>query len=215
MDKNTLDNLLLNLSRHRPIFHSEADFQFSLATLIQKTFPTAEIRLERPFSIKFNKYLDILVKLDGKAYPIELKYKTTSLRPNSYIIQEEIYQLKYQGAKDLGSFYFLKDLERLEELSIAPDFEVGFTIFLTNDLSYQRSAKFKESNYADFALEEASIKTGEIKWRFGKMLGQSVNLKNSYKIHWQAYSHLEDDHSGQKIQNGDFNYILLSIPKPR
>lgn len=34
------------LSLWRPIFHSEADFQFSLAWIIKEIYPNCEIRLE-------------------------------------------------------------------------------------------------------------------------------------------------------------------------
>ena len=74
----TLDiyEIIRQLSIWRPIFHSEADFQFSLAWLIKKKYPECEIRLEFVPSFNPNLHLDILVILDGKWIPIELKYTT-------------------------------------------------------------------------------------------------------------------------------------------
>lgn len=68
---------LIELSRTRKIFHSEADFQFALAWEIQKRYPDAKVRLEYcPIEIEPAMHVDILVILDGNWYPIELKYKT-------------------------------------------------------------------------------------------------------------------------------------------
>ena len=43
LDINEILNLL---SKWRPIFHSEADFQFSLAWMIKEQYPNCDIRLE-------------------------------------------------------------------------------------------------------------------------------------------------------------------------
>ena len=100
------------LSMWRPIFHSEADFQFSLAWLIKKKYPDCEIRLE--FVPEFNPslHLDILVILNGKWIPIELKYTTKRCIKT---INDEVYVLKEQGAKDQGCYNYLKDIMRIEE----------------------------------------------------------------------------------------------------
>jgi hypothetical protein len=44
----TLDihEIIRQLSIWRPIFHSEADFQFSLAWMIKEQYPNCEIRLD-------------------------------------------------------------------------------------------------------------------------------------------------------------------------
>ena len=74
----TLDihEIIRQLSIWRPIFHSEADFQFSLAWMIKEQYPNCEIRLEFVPEFNPNLHLDILVILDGKWIPIELKYTT-------------------------------------------------------------------------------------------------------------------------------------------
>jgi len=83
----------------RPIFHSEADFQFSLAWDIQRAYPTADIRLEYPPENEPNRYIDILVRNKEYSYPIELKYKTKKL---SATIGDEQFHLKDHSAQDLG-----------------------------------------------------------------------------------------------------------------
>lgn len=63
------------LSMWRPIFHSEADFQFSLAWLIKKKYPDCEIRLE--FVPEFNPslHLDILVILNVNGFLLSLNIR--------------------------------------------------------------------------------------------------------------------------------------------
>ena len=92
----TLDiyEIIRQLSIWRPIFHSEADFQFSLAWLIKKKYPECEIRLEFIPSFNPNLHLDILVILDGKWIPIELKYTTKKC---IITINEEIRKLQFKN----------------------------------------------------------------------------------------------------------------------
>ena len=109
-----IDKIMYQLSRWRPIFHSEADFQFSLAWMIKEQYPNCDIRLEFVPEFNSNLHLDILVILDGKWIPIELKYTT---RKCIKTINDEVYVLKEQGAKDQGCYNYLKDIMRIEEIS--------------------------------------------------------------------------------------------------
>ena len=217
MNAESLNEIIQKLSQSRPVFHSEADFQFSLASAIKDTYPTAEIRLERPFprctEAGRTIYLDILVILDGKLYPIELKYKTSTLGPDHCVINDELYQLKNQGARDLGVFYCLKDVERLENLAKQPNFGTGFAIWLTNDFHYWTEPRRKDTNYIEFALYDGVEKSHEMNWLDGIMLGKKVCLKNCYKISWQKYSNNLETDTGEKIKRGDFRYVLLTIEK--
>ena len=65
------------LAEQRPVFYSEADFQFALGWLIQKKFPTYNVRFEYKPKFDLQMHIDILVITDDlKWIPIELKYKT-------------------------------------------------------------------------------------------------------------------------------------------
>jgi hypothetical protein len=60
------------LAVHRPVFHSERDFQHALAWQIQLAQPQAQVRLEtRP---RRGVHLDLLIALDGIRTAIEVKY---------------------------------------------------------------------------------------------------------------------------------------------
>ena len=71
-----ITRLLDGLARERPVFHSEADFQFALAWRIKKA-TSHYVRLEfKPFPEE-RVYLDIWLPDVGVA--IELKYPTSGL----------------------------------------------------------------------------------------------------------------------------------------
>jgi hypothetical protein len=62
------------LSSTRPVFHSEADFQFALAWAIKELNPSAEIRLEYPFGSQRGA-VDLVAISNGKpSYALELKF---------------------------------------------------------------------------------------------------------------------------------------------
>ena len=69
--------LMSDLAVERPVFHSEADFQHSLAWSIHHKIPHGQVRLEyKPFADK-RMYLDLW--LPGKGVALELKYRTRQL----------------------------------------------------------------------------------------------------------------------------------------
>lgn len=150
------------LSLWRPIFHSEADFQFSLAWIIKEIYPDCEIRLEYVPDFNTNLHLDILVILDGKWIPIELKYTTKKCIKT---INDEVYVLKEQGAKDQGCYNYLKDIMRIEEFrNKTSKFIEGYAIKITSEMSYLKPPTKINCTYAEFSIEDGSIKTGCMNW---------------------------------------------------
>ena len=106
-----ITRLLDGLARERPVFHSEADFQFALAWRIKKA-TSHDVRLEfKPFPEE-RVYLDIWLPDVGVA--IELKYPTSGLTVNH---GDELFALRNHGTPDLGQYDFLKDISRLERVS--------------------------------------------------------------------------------------------------
>ncbi|MDF2821882.1 MAG: hypothetical protein K0R15_2330 [Clostridiales bacterium] len=196
----------------RSIFHSEADFQFALAWEIQKAYPEAEIRLEYCPAELPNMHLDILVEIDRKWFPIELKYKTLKTNVTADM---ESYNLKTHGAHDLGRYDYWIDVKRIEILKNKIDkFEKGYAVILSNDPSYwYKPSNSRESVCDNFRIHEGNKKTGELNWNGNPSLGTIKNrekpiyLENEYHLNWQEYSRLSAD------RNGAFNYLLLEIKK--
>ena len=200
------------LMRKRSIFHSEADFQFSLAWEMQKAYPYADIRLEYCPAEHTNMHLDIFIRIDGKSYPIELKYKTLMAQ---FEIEGERYNLKSQGAHDLGSYDYLIDVERIELLKkTMPSFEKGYAIMLSNDYLYWDIPKSKKTTVFDsFRIHDGCEKGGLLNWTGNPSAGTTkdrekpINLHGKYQIEWREYSQLSQE------RNGTFNYLLLEINK--
>lgn len=195
-----IEKIINLLKIKRPIFVSEADMQLELAWIIKEEYPAATIRLEYSPEFNFNMHIDILVIINGKWIPIELKYKTKKITKE---LNNEKFNLKTHGAKDINCYLYLKDIDRIEKIKEnIDDFEKGYTIFITNDLSYIKAPIKQGSCYKDFSLDQGSIKKGVLDWHVKTGKGTKKNcekpivLKNIYKINWLDYSKVEDSKSG-------------------
>jgi len=200
--------IINKLKQKRKIFFSESDFQFALAWEIQKYYNNANIRLEYCPHQHMNLYIDIIVELNNKVYPIELKYKTKTFIGKD---GNEKYNLKNQGAQDIGRYDYLKDIQRIEQFSkYIENYEYGFAILLTNDESYWKKDR-KGTVDEQFYLLENIIKTGKLKWGKNASEGTMKNrndpikLTGEYKIIWNEYSNFNEN------KNGEFKYCINKI----
>jgi len=205
------------LKSKRKVFYSESDFQFSLAWEIHEYYDNANIRLEYPH-LQGKEYIDIIVELNGKIYPIELKYKTLSFldentQSSTVIDNNEKYDLKNQGAQDHGRYDYLYDIQRIEKfLKDNEKYEYGYAILLTNDKSYWNKRKSNSIDVQFSISEEDEPKTGKLYWgnaNKGTMKGREnpIELTDKYTINWKDYSKFDG------IKNGEFRYCLNVIRK--
>ena len=204
-----MDLIVNKLKQKRKVFVSEADFQLELAWVIKENYPDAKIRLEYPPSFDLNMHIDILVVIDNKWYPIELKYKTKGCKK---IIDDEIFNLKNHGAKDVNSYLYLKDIMRIEKVrNNINNFGNGYTIFITNDLSYMKKPLKDNCVYSEFSLEDRIVKKGKMFWSKNASKGTMKNceepiiLNDSYNINWKCYSKLDNENTGT------FIYVINEI----
>lgn len=195
------------LSKSRPIFHSEADFQLALFRLINNKRSDCQIRMEEPFSVgeKSKRRVDIWLPRDGVA--IELKYFTKYLR---VCHNSEPFALKEQAASDLSRRLFVNDVKWLEQLlhKGKSGAQEGYTIFLTNDpLLWKCSGRGSTSNYRHFRIHEGSALCGHLPWLNGGVENStySVRLCGSYTMRWQDYSNYS------KAKYGEFRYLLVAV----
>lgn len=220
-----INKIMSDLVKERPLFHSEADFQFALAWKIQNTYREAKIRLEKSvrglegtnFKDDKNRYIDILVTIDDKEIPIELKYKTRNNSKEPMKFENEEYNLKNQGAQDNGRYDFLKDISRIEKFinSSSPKSDYGYAIILTNDHLYYESGE--NSNSSQFRIDKniKIIESGKHDWNFksdsfkkyNPKRIDAINLINSYNVEWQDCSTLLDD------KDNKFKYLIVTITK--
>jgi len=207
----SLLDILDELAKHRPIFHSEADFQHALAWGIQKAHPEYSIRLEYPIAIsRKHIHVDIIVLFQGETIAIELKYFKHYLNIN---IDDEHFTLKNHAADDVCRYNFLYDVQRLEELTSQRNNCSGIAILLTNaPLLWTPPATHTTlQNDIQFRLHEGITLQGTLSW--GKAYSpdtpgsQPITLRNSYHTRWIPYSQIADE------RGGTFQYLLFSITK--
>lgn len=190
--------IIVALSKVRRLFWSEDDFKFAFATQIQLKFGNAaEVRLEKRYKGENgkNSYTDIVVRMGGRNFPIELKYKTAE---GSYAdLNNETVGLMTHSAVDLGCYAYLKDINRLEYLAKTDsDFERGFAIILTNEPLYYRDTG-RSSVYDAFKIYDGKTVSGMLDWdrsnydieKLPSWLKShpAFELTGSYDMSWRNY----------------------------
>jgi len=215
LDEAALHSHLKELAATRPIFHSEADFQHSLAMLLAKK--NNEVRLEYCVGDQPNdrKYIDIW--LPNEKVAIELKYCTKKL---NCLVGKEQYFLKDQSAHDIRRYDFCKDITRVEEFVENGIAKTGYAIFLTNDPSYwkdntqrykDKKAEFRPQDY-NFRIHENAQLSSTLEWNGkpskGTMGGRGpLNLENIYSFKWNEFKKLETDNDKASA----LRYTLQSV----
>lgn len=194
-------NVVEYLKNKRKIFISEADFQFEMAWAIKELYPEAKVRLEYRPEFEPSIHIDILVIIDSKWIPIELKYKTNKYRK---AIDNEMFVLKKQSAKDVNCYLYLKDLQRIEHIKEnTSSFEKGYVVFLTNECSYLKEPNKPNCVYKEFSLANGIVKSGIMQWSEAASPGtkrgyeKPIHLKGAYNIQWNTYSELDESNSGK------------------
>lgn len=202
-------DVLNELSKKRPVFHSEADFQQALAWTIHEKYSGLKIRLEKRVVLnKEEVYFDIFAFNDNKTVAIEVKYKTKKL---DIEVNSEQFNLKNQGAQDQGRYDFIKDISRLEKALKNCPVGTGFAIFLTNDESYwKKPACNRNTVDKAFRIHEGVTIKDRLSWNEETSAGtksgrsNSIKLEGRYMLNWKNYSEV-------KKQNGKFRYLLVKI----
>ncbi len=206
-----IESIINELKEKRALFFSEADLQLAMAMIIKEKYPNAKVWPE--YSPEFNSkmHIDILVIIDGKWFPIELKYKTKGCK-KSY--QGETYILKNHGAKDVNCYLYLKDIQRIELIKKeVPYFREGYTLFFTNDMTYEKPPRKENCFYREFSLHQGIKKTGIMKWDENASEGtkryckDDIELQDEYEVKWRIFSTIDES------QSGTFMYLVNRIKK--
>lgn len=184
---------MTNLAAHRPIFHSEADFQLALAWQLQVDHPEASLRLEKRVIDRPRVELDVLLVLDGSRYGLELKYPRSK---EDVEIDGERFVLR-TGAPDLDRYDVLRDTARLERLVAENIIDEGASVVLTNVAGlWQPAPRAAPASYDEFRLHEGREVTGTVDW--GPTAGEGTKtgrahpivLAGHYRLAWRDFSAL-------------------------
>lgn len=199
------DSLMRGLARRRPVFHSEADFQFALSRQIEER--DYEVRLERPFrSGRRSRRVDIW--LPHEEIAVELKYFT---RRMCATVEDEEFDLKDHAATDLARYGFLADVQRLEGLlrDGGGVVRTGFAVLLTNVPGMWDRPRRRTNDEAFLVYDGRKDVTGKLQWaKDGSLLtDDEISLDGSYTMNWKDYSDVD-------VENGRFRYLCLSVLIP-
>lgn len=191
-------SVLTTLSERRPVFHSEADFQFAFAWQAKALDPRWEVRLET--HPEPDARLDLeLIEPSGRGIAIELKYMT---RRWAGSVNGERYALKNHGASDLRGYDVVKDIVRVERFVNARRRWTGLVIALTNEPGYWRSPGHGRPTNADaFRLYDGTTLAGEREWgpnTGGTARGREapLALRDCHSLRWVDYSELDASPAG-------------------
>lgn len=197
-----------SLSQHRPVFHSEADFQHALAWELRERCAAHDIRLEyRHPALPSRGYIDLMVSIEGQRVFLELKYKK---KRGSWRIGQEDFALLEDGAVDLGRYDFLKDVVRLESVLPHEGRGRGYAIMLTNEPKYWLTPQsLPETIDALFRIHESSQLSGDRRWSTSaggttKRREEALNLRREYVAKWHDYSNID-------APAGDFRFLCLEV----
>ncbi len=204
------------LDTNEELLFNERDFQMHLAVLLRETghYDDVDVEYYVPLS-ELKGYIwnnelrmDILVHKEKEFLPIELKYKTKSVRKNPLRFGEQVAEkvevMKNQGAQDLGMYDFWKDVRRIE--IVRKRFRAirnGLAVFVTNDPAYSKAGK-ESSNHILFSMTDGSH--GKVKHWLDKestccKKHPDFEVEKDYSIHWNS----------RKVEDVDIYYTLLTI----
>jgi hypothetical protein len=150
------------LAALRPVFHSEADFQFAFAWQIQSANRSLRVRLETRPARGAHLDLEVSNRTTGQRSAIELKYLTRRWVGEH---DGERFELKSHGAQDIGGYHVVKDVRRVETFVATTPGSNGAAIVLSNDPYYWKDAKPNDTtNAAMFRLSAGEVLVGERRW---------------------------------------------------
>jgi hypothetical protein len=199
--------VLSALAARRPVFHSERDFQHTLAWQIQLTHPEAQTRLEpRP---RRGIHLDLLVRLSEQRTAIELKYLVATLQAT---VDGEVFDLPNQSANDISRHDVVKDITRVESLLAEGYADDGKVLVLTNDRSYWQPAPRTDTIDTQFRIHEDRVLTGTPSWAARAGRGTTTGrdtpllLAGRYTCRWRDYSQVTVTNGRQSR----FRYLLIA-----
>lgn len=196
-------DVMTRLASDRPVFHSEADFQFAFARVLGELAPDLAIRLQVPRPTR--EYTDLVAFSESAATAIEFKYFTAAWVGEAPIVAER-YSLKSHAADDLLRLNFVHDLTRLERyVADAGTRTNGIALLLTNHpglwLPPSRSALTRDH---EFRIHEDQVLSGRRVWGTGDYPLNDRTLVGKYRAHWKSYSTLEG-------RRGEFRWLALDV----
>ncbi|WP_405991228.1 hypothetical protein [Streptomyces sp. NBC_00986] len=204
----SLGDVMAQLGRNRPVFHSEADLQHSFARALWELSSDVHSRLEVPqWAGDSTEHLDLLCIGPSARTAIEFKYFTRRWT-GTVGTPAEAYTLKEHAAADLARLHFVRDIARLERFCRRSD-QNGLAIMLTNDASLWTPSGVGRGQTRDqeFRIHQGRELAGTLLWAEGAYKPNMCTLRGAYPLDWQPYSELDG-------AGGEFRYLAVSVGPP-
>ena len=207
LERTDLEAALASLAKRRPLFHSEADFQFALAWEIHELYRDIGVRLEYPVALQDESgEIDIWLRDAGRApvleTAIELKYWK---RKAELTVNGERFSLKERAFKNQYPYDFWKDVARTEALVAEGPASGGYVIALTNDQYYWNATGGAAADEA-FRMHEGRAVSGTLSWGATSTWDKApLALRGYYHTDWRDYS------APTRRPGGTFRYLLLDV----
>ncbi|MBR5428235.1 MAG: hypothetical protein IK118_07795 [Clostridia bacterium] len=207
-DEGFLNEIIKEFAAKGRVFTNEAQFQFELGYEIQKRLDNGESRARVLFEVFSGitengkkEYTDLVISFpNGNKVAIELKYKSAGKRTANndnigcaFIYKDKKFgdQLVFpQGAENEGSYLFLKDVYRLENL-LRNDatYKKAFAIIMTNSSAY--CDEHGDTGWNSFELNNNNAfltNHQEMQWTDNKHHNwDSFSLSGEYTCNWENY----------------------------
>lgn len=188
-----LADVMAHLSTRRPVFHSEADFQFAFAQTVADLDDTIRIRLEVPKRTDRRTYVDLTCTAETVSL-IEFKYVTrawTGTDGDTDGDTDEPFSLRGHEALDLARLHFIHDVTRLEAWTSQESGTNGFAVLLTNDNRlWEPPTAPRTTRDQAFRVHEGCTVTGDLTWGTAERPYERNNrhLRGTYTAKWADYS---------------------------
>ncbi|WP_433745150.1 hypothetical protein [Falsibacillus pallidus] len=197
-----IEEILQELSKKRPIFRSEEDFNQSLNGLLKSHYGNCTSKA-KVNGIK----VDLMIENGDEEILIQLKHKTRKI---SVMVDGVSFDLKNHGAQDQFRYDYLKDVKSLEPLCLDNPVRKGYAILLTNDHLYWQKPNKVDSVDKDFHLNEGRSISGTLVWSSTAGNGttssreEPIELKGHYKMSWYNYSAF-------RSQDSEFRCLVVEV----
>lgn len=199
-----LTTVMEALSVRRPVFHSEADFQFAFAQAVAAADPSVEVRLEVRQAADKAEYVDLACWTPHQRTLIEFKYATAGWFGSDP--SGERFYVRNHAAYDLARRYYIHDIKRLEQFTATASDTDGIAIMLTNEPSLWADTGRTGARDTNFRIHQGRTLTRHLRWGTGDTPEFDQHLHGTYTAHWHDYSHLD----GPK---GRFRWLEMSVSR--
>ena len=193
-----LPDVMEHLSTQRPVFHSEADFQFAFAQAVTALDPSLRVRLEVPKRAEKRTYVDLACATDDLTTLVEFKYVTRSWTGTDGRTRE-LFALRAHSALDLARLHFVHDVTRLERWTQDERVTDGLAVMLTNDNRlWEPPVSPPTTRDRAYRIHEGLTLTGRLAWGTPEKpyAGNDRTLRGTYRPEWNDYTHLDDQAGG-------------------